>query len=174
MSKKDKRKASYILCFYVIVVLWLYPGCTMVVLWLLMDCKSSLHIYNQPLAPCLPSESNYTTFRIQYPYTFENHSTTDLYYDATNQTVGNVFPTCCVYHEPTCTVSPPLFSAITATRQAQSNIQDQLSIQKAILNFREENFMIRSQITKFTKILWHENLELYGMLPTQVLAAYTS
>ena len=37
-----------------------------------------------------------------------------------------------VCHEITCTVSPPLFSAITATRQAQSNIQDQLSIiQKA-------------------------------------------
>ena len=27
------------------------------------------------------------------PYALENHSTADLYYDATNQTVGSVFPT---------------------------------------------------------------------------------
>ena len=27
------------------------------------------------------------------PYTLENHSTADLYYDATNQTLGSIFPT---------------------------------------------------------------------------------
>ena len=32
-----------------------------------------------------------------------------------------------------------------------------------VLNFREENFRDRTQITKFTKILCHENLELYGI-----------
>ena len=35
---------------------------------------------------------NYTTRRYN-PYTLENHSTADLYYDATNQALGSVFPT---------------------------------------------------------------------------------
>ena len=37
------------------------------------------------------------------------------------------------------------------------------------LNFREESFVIRSQIMKFTKILCHKNLELYGITITSMV-----
>ena len=100
--------------------MFLCNSCTMVVPW--AGCTSAAnrlqiitaHLQPAPaLVPRLPSKSHYITLKVQYPYTFENHSTTDLYYDATYQTVGSVFPTCCVSTMNLHVLSLHLFSVLS-------------------------------------------------------------
>ena len=53
---------------------------------------------------------------------------------------------------------------VFASRQRALHVRctQHVATPTVILNFREEIFVIISQITKFTKILYHENLELYS------------